>query len=163
MAKLKIALGAAALVFASAGAQAQDATFEASATILEALAITKNVDLAFARIVPDAGTAGTVVVSTGGVRTCAPVLTCSGTVAAADFTVVGADGASYSVTLPSAANISSGGNNMLVQDFTTSLVGGNGTLTGGTSNFQVGGTLNVAAAQPSGAYTGTFTVTVNYN
>jgi len=40
-----------------------------------------------------------------------------------------------------------------------------GTLSSGSQTLQVGGTLNVAAAQAAGTYTNTtdMTVTVNYN
>ena len=40
---------------------------------------------------------------------------------------------------------------------------GTGTLTGGTENLLVGATLQVTAGQATGAYTGTFDVTVGYN
>jgi hypothetical protein len=43
-------------------------------------------------------------------------------------------------------------------------IGNIGTLSGtGTQSFYVGSTLHVAAAQPAGLYSGSFTVTVNYN
>jgi spore coat protein U-like protein len=51
---------------------------------------------------------------------------------------------------------------MTVDNF-SSTPNGTGTLTAGTQNITVGGTLNVGAAQASGSYTGTFSVTVNYN
>lgn len=158
------ALFASAALFGGSVSYADDAQFDASATILDALAVTLDTDLAFANVVPDASSAGTVEVSAAGARTCAPVLTCTGTVAAADFTVTGADGNSFAVTLPSSANISeTGGETMLVDGFVSSLPGNTGTLTGGTTDFQLGATLNVGAAQAAGDYTGTFTVTVEYN
>lgn len=49
---------------------------------------------------------------------------------------------------------------MDVDNFTGSKA--NGTLTSGADSFTVGGTLDVAANQAAGEYTGTFTVTVEY-
>ena len=40
---------------------------------------------------------------------------------------------------------------------------GTGTLTLGTATVNVGATLNVAANQTAGSYTGTYPVTVNYH
>ncbi|WP_198912288.1 DUF4402 domain-containing protein [Parvularcula mediterranea] len=145
-------------------AAAQDtADFTASALILEAITVTKSTDLDFASIAPDASTAATVEVTPAGARNCGAILTCSGTVSAASFSVTGADGATFAVTLPAAANITSGADTMLVDTFTSSLTGNTGTLTGGAATFSLGATLNVGAAQPAGSYTGTFTVTVDYN
>lgn len=140
----------------------EDEAFQASATILDAIAVTKVADLVFANIAPGA-TTGTVVVSAAGVRTCNAPLTCSGSVSAADFGVTGASDATFAVTLPPAANISSGTDTMLVDGFTSSLGSGTGTLVAGAADFQLGATLNVGANQAAGAYSGTFNVTVEYN
>ena len=141
---------------------AATANFDATAEILEAITITANQNLAFANILPSATTADTVVISTAGARTCGAALTCTGTVSAASFDVTGTDGATYAITLPGAANISSGGNDMQVNGFTSS-VGATGTLTGGAETFTVGGTLNVGINQAPGNYSGTFVMTVDYN
>jgi len=157
------AAASAALVFAGSQAYADSANFGASANILEALQLVKNTDLSFATIVPDSASSGTVTVSPAGARTCPAPLTCSGVVSAADFSISGASGATYTLGLPSSADISDGTNTMLVDNFTSSLGGPTGTLTGGAGAFQLGATLNVGAAQATGTYTGTFTVTVDYN
>ncbi len=161
--KLKLAtaaFGTAAL--ASFSVLAETATFDATATILEALTVTNNTNLNFASIVPDAA-AGTVAIDVAGARTCAANLTCTGTTSAADFTVVGTANSTYTVTLPADANIASGANTMLVDNFVSSLTGETGTLISGTDSFQLGATLNVGANQATGTYAGTFTVTVEYN
>ena len=142
---------------------AADADFVASANIQTAIALAKNNDLNFGDIVPGAS-ADTVEVDTNSVRNCGAALTCLGTVQAAQFTVTGTTDATYALTLPPDANISSGANNMLVDQFSSSLGGSNqGTLTGGTDSFTIGAFLNVGANQAVGAYSGTFTVTVEYN
>lgn len=147
-----------------AAASAEDVSFTASARILDALAVAKNTDLNFANIVPDATAAGTVVVSTGGVRTCNAPLTCTGTVSAADFDVTGTSGQSFTITLPSGTTqITNGSETMDISAWTSSLPSNTGTLNGGSADFQIGATLNVGAAQAAGAYSGSFNVTVEYN
>ena len=48
-------------------------------------------------------------------------------------------------------------------DMTATLTNdGGGALTGGTDTFNVGGTLSVGANQAAGSYSGTYTVSVNY-
>lgn len=161
--KLKLATAAfGASALASFGVLAETATFDATATILEALTVTNNTNLNFASIVPDAAP-GTVAVDVAGERTCAANLTCTGATEAADFTVVGTANSTYTVSLPADANIVSGANTMLVNNFVSSLVGETGTLAGGTDTFQLGATLNVGANQATGTYSGTFDVTVEYN
>ena len=155
--------GAGLVLGMTGGASAVSDTFDATANIQTSIALTNTANLAFANIVPDAAQAGTVVIDTSGGRTCAPVLSCSGSTSAAAFDVSGSDGSTYQVTLPPETLVSSGGNNMTVSAFNSSLAGNTGTLTGGTDSFTIGGTLNVGANQATGSYTGQFTVTVEYN
>ncbi len=144
-------------------AQAASDTSNATATIVAAIAITNTQDLAFASIVPS-GSADTVIVSAAGARTCGGTLTCTGTVTASSFDVTGGANLTYAVTLPgAAANLTGPGTDMTVDTWTDSISSA-GTLDGaGTQTFTVGGTLNVGANQTAGAYTGTFSVTVDYN
>ena len=137
-----------------------------SATIITPIAISKTTDMNFGNVAVSA-TAGTVVLTpastrslTGGVTL--PAVT--GTVTAAAFAVTGLGSSTYSITLPTTYTITSGGNNMIVNAF-TSTPSGTGALTSGAQTVQVGATLNVGATQAAGTYTnGTgFNVTVNYN
>ncbi len=70
----------------------------------------------------------------------------------------------YSITLPSSATLTSGGNTMTVDTFTHD-EGALPKLPSGTGSetFNVGATLNVGAVQAGGTYSGTFAVTVSYN
>lgn len=150
----------AAAAFASTGAQAATATAQAKAEILQQITVTKNADLDYAVIVTGA-TASTVQVSTAGVRTCGSGLTCTGTAAAADFTVAGTTGKVATISVPASVSLTSGANSM-----SSTLVGSASTLTisatAANNKFQVGGTLSVGANQADGVYSGNFTVTVNY-
>jgi len=145
--------------------RAQDhatATANAAATIVTPISITKTVDLNFGAIVPS-DAAGTVTVGTdnsisgtGGV-TLIPQL---GAHSAASFTVNGAIGALFYVTLPGDVTISSATESMTVSDFTSSATGA--LDASGAEDFNVGATLAVAASQSPGTYEGTFDVTVTY-
>lgn len=62
-------------------------------------------------------------------------------------------------TVGSGDTLSSGGNTMAIGSFTNN---SGGSLSGGTDSFNVGATLTVGASQAAGSYSGTYTVTVNY-
>lgn len=150
----------------TAGAFAQSsATATATAVIVSPITITQTANMSFGNIIADTD-GGTVVLVPAGTRTLNGLTSPSiaGTVTAAAFTVTGFDGATYSISLPASHTISDGGNNMVVDTFTSN-PSGTGTLTGGTQTLNVGATLNVGSAQPAGTYTNAtgFTVTVNYN
>ncbi len=133
-------------------------------TLLAPISISSTANLNFGTMVPT-GTDGTVTVTPAGVRTSVNVDLFGGTPAAASFDVTGDPGANYSITLPSSATLTSGGDTMTVgpaPPFTDD-AGATPTLVGGSDTFNVGATLNVGANQAAGTYSGTFDVTVNYN
>jgi hypothetical protein len=143
---------------------ANTATSNATATVIAPIAIAGTVDLQFGKFVA-ASTTGTVVMSPAGARsaTGGVILSSVSAGAAASYNVTGDTTASYTITLPtSAVTITSGANNMTVGTF-TSTPSGTGTLTAGAQTLTVGGTLSVGANQATGAYTGTYNVTVQYN
>lgn len=158
------ALGGAA---ATVNSFAASATSDADATVVAPIAIANNVGLNFGKFA--ASTGGTVVMSAASASTrtvtgaVVPLTGTAGT--AAQFTVTGDSGATYAVTLPSGtATLTrvSGTETMTAGTWTKSLAGA-GTLTGGSEVFYVGATLTVDSAQVAGAYTGTFSVAVEYN
>jgi hypothetical protein len=115
-----------------------------------------------------AGSGGAVVVSPLGGRSRAGgvVLVGQGAVAgAAQFIINGAAFASYSITLPADNLVRLSNENsqsMAVQSFVSS-PGATGTLpAGGAQVLSVGATLAVGGGQAAGAYTGSFSVTLNY-
>lgn len=154
---------AAALLGGSA-AQAATGTGTATAKVLTPLTVTSTRDLAFGTIVPQTS-ASTVAVSSAGVVTCG-ALTCIGTRTSGQFSITGTAGQVVSITAPLAATSFTltepvASNTMSINNVTVSAA--SATLTGGTASFTVGGTLNVGANQAEGDYTGSYTVTVNYN
>lgn len=147
--------------FASSGAQAASDTGTANATIVQAIGITAVNSLEFGDILN--GAANTVTVSPAGVRSATDgTQLIGGTVQAASFNVTGDGNRAYTITLPAAATVTEGGGaTMTVNNFTHN-AGGAPALTAGADTFNVGADLTVALGQVAGAYTGTFTVTVNY-
>ena len=87
------------------------------------------------------------------------------------YTVYGSKNAHYLITVPSANStlISNGSNQMIVNSFTVyTSSNGAGSFSGklnlsGTDTFRIGATLKCSAGQPAGSYTGTFSISVNYN
>jgi spore coat protein U-like protein len=172
---LKLAL-AAALALASlaipVGAAPVSADATATATVIIPITITKTADLSFGKFAPGVG--GSVTVSTSGGRsaTGAILSTIGSTPTAARFTVHGETSATYAITYTGSANLTSGSDTMVltkISDLTglgaTSGTQATGALDGttGDQSIYVGGSLAVGAAQPSGTYTGTVTVAVEYN
>lgn len=147
----------------------ETASATATATIVTPISITKDVDMNFGNVAVQSTTGGTVILSPAGGRTKTggvTLPTTTGTVSAASFTVAGTGNYTYVITLPSTAHtITSGANTMTVTAFTSTPTAAAGQLTAGEQTLNVGATLNVAAAQPSGVYVSTtpFNVTVNYN
>jgi len=145
----------------AASAAPATASATAKARILRQITVTNTSDLDFGTIV--AGTAAsTVAVSTGAVRTCGTGLTCTGTVTAANFDITGTNNAVVTITGDNSVTLANGTGGTMSASLTRSA----STLTLANSaiggSFQVGGTLNLDAAQADGAYTGTFNVTVDY-
>ncbi len=91
----------------------------------------------------------------------------SGTSSRATYTVGGEGAQAFSITVP--ANFSmtrSGGAETIVVTLTASAT--SGTLSGalassGTATFGVGGSMDLTSSTATGAYSGTFNVTVQYN
>jgi len=154
------------LVLAFAAVSFGQATDQATATatIVIPMTITKTIDLNFGSLVPNTG--GTVVVTPAGGRSATgTVVLFGGIVSAASFDVTGSGTSTYAITLPTTDHtISSGGNNMIVNNF-QSTPSGTGALVGGAQTLTVGATLNVVSVHPVSTYTNAvgFDVTVNYN
>lgn len=165
MKKLNIvAILAVALTFAAAGrASAATESADALATIVAAIAITKDDDLDFGQIVPSVDP-GTVVMATDGTRSVTGGVTLgnAGSAGPALFTVTGASSATYAITLPTSESLTGPGDPMTLDTFTSDPAG-TGLLTGGTQTLKVGGTLHVGANQAIGDYSTSFDVTVAYN
>jgi hypothetical protein len=145
------------------GAPTASATATASAKIYQPISIAKASDLNFGAMIATP-TAGTVRLDPAGVRTASggAVLASAAGVSAASFDVAGEPNTSFAVGLPGSIQITSGANSMTVDNFTT---GASAYLldSAGASGLSVGANLSVAANQPAGLYSGSFSVIVAYN
>lgn len=154
------------LAFSAPAFSQLTASATASAVIIAPLSIAKDIDLHFGTAWRGT-TAGTVVLTSGNVRSQTGGVTLSGlapTATVASFTISGEPTRAITITLPSAdVTITDGTNNMIVNAFESTPAAGTYTLGAATTTLTVGATLNVLANQPSGAYTGSFNVSVNYN
>ena len=168
---IKICAAMSAIIGFSATASAQETeTATATATIVTPISIVNDFDMNFGNVAVQSTAGGTVVLTTGGVRSRTNGVTlppaAPGTVTAASFTVSGEAGYTYTITLPSVAHPIKSGlvNTMTVTDFLSDPLT-TGILTGGTQTLNVGATLNVSAGQPAGLYVSptAFDVIVNYN
>jgi hypothetical protein len=167
----RIMSGGAVLAALATPALAQNsatATASGSATIIQPLTITKNNDLAFGAIVkPTTGTATVTINGSTGARTVTGTAAANATgVSRAVFTVSGEGAQHFSITVPSTFSMTSGANSLVVT--TANPTGATGLLSGsigstGSLSLGVGGSFNLTSATASGAYTGTFTVTVAYD
>jgi hypothetical protein len=140
-------------------------TNTAEAVIAEALTATAGTTLNFGALIPS-GTAGTVRIATDGSRTpSAEVTALTSTFTAATFDITGTPNLQYSIALPAAGTvqITDGGGNAMDVDNWESDPATFGTLdSGGAETVNVGATLYVGASQPAGSYSGSFSVTFNY-
>jgi Mat/Ecp fimbriae major subunit len=157
-----------AVTLGASSANAATATGHANATIVEQLSVTEDTQMNFGVLAPT-NTAGTVALTTAGVRTCNANVTCIngiGTVAAGAFHASGAVGANITLSVDTSTtlNNTSGTGSMTLNGISLSAASGTGVLNAsGRFDFTVGGTLNVGANQNSGVYTGTYNVTANYS
>jgi hypothetical protein len=141
-----------------------------SATITSAITLTKTSDIAFGRVVrPSAGTSTVTIDASSGNRSISggDGVLLSSTTSRAAYSVGGEGGQSFSISVPSTFNMTRSGGS---ETIAVSLVGSaaSGTLSGslgaaGSATFGVGGSFGVASSTATGAYTGTFNVTVQYN
>lgn len=167
------ALSIVALAGAALPAHAQAASGSGSITVIRPLTVTKNTDMAFGTVIrpTDSSGNGTVSVSAAASTTRSVtgsvVALASSTASSASFTISGEGGQTVSVAVPATFTMTSGSNSLTVT--TSNDLGGTSvTLTGSlgsaaTKVVNVGGSVPIAFDTPTGAYSGSFTVTASYN
>lgn len=163
---------AAAVVSSMAGvnsASAKAIPGQSKVKIHSPLRLTLLEDLQFGTIAPNLLTADTVVVdaATDDTSTCGAVLSCLEGGDRARFRITGRANMAIDVSVTSSTTMTNGsGDTMIADNFVLNGSGfgnGSGYIQGsGAIELGVGATLNVAADQALGDYTGTFTVTATY-
>lgn len=158
------AVGAiAAASFATSAQAATTASATATAEVLSSLTVTSTADLQLGQIA--ANTGGTVTVNADSTVASSGALISTGTRSPAAFDVAGSPDAMVIVTLPAApVNLTrvSGTETMSLGGFNTNPNGAFQLDNTGAGSFTVGGTLTVGSGQVPGVYTGTFSVSVEY-
>ncbi len=149
-------------VIAFAGhAMAVDATGNASASIQQAISLSEDTAMDFATIVADVA-GDTVTLAADGTVTSTGTSTFSGTAAAGEFSASGTPSAAVTISFSTGDTLSGPGAAMGLGTFTTNAGGTPAFDVGGALSFDVGADLAVNAGQTGGAYTGTYTLTVDY-
>ena len=151
----------------SANVMAQNTATEsatASANIVSAIDIQKNMDLTFGDIAVS-GTAGQITILPQEDLdinfSVEEMELTTGTRNAAKFTITGQEDYLFSINLPETITISSGSDDMTIETL-MNLNENNNTLTNGSIELYVGGTLHVNGDEDPGLFDGTFDVTVAY-
>lgn len=159
-------LAALALTATTAEAASPSAQANATAKIYKPLTISKTQDLNFGTIVLVGASFSNeiVTVSTAGAVTCGSGggnVTCGGTPSAAKFHLVGSNNAAVTVNSP-AFNLTGPATLSVTPSSITQNVnlGATGNSTG--IDVPLGGSITLASATPDGVYTGTWTVTADY-
>ena len=138
--------------------------------VLGPVAMVNVTPLDFGGIIPTGGGTVTVDAQTG-TRTSAGVVLAGGTVSNARFVATGTPDQVVSLSLnPSPIIIVNGASNMSVNQLRVSINGGGPQPLGpnanlgplGIINYAIGGRLTVSGTQADGLYTGTFTLTMDY-
>ena len=171
----KVLLGTTTLLAMGVSGQVANAAtdqVDIQAIIVDPVQITATQVLNFGTL-SESGAGGTAVVdNAGAITTGGAVTSIGGTIQQGIFNLKGGIGLQVDVTGPANAVISAGGNNTMVVDQFT-INGANGTINATAftnvmvaatdTGFDVGGRLTVGAGQAAGTYTGTVTLTANYN
>lgn len=173
----KVLLGTAAVAalgLASQEAGAATTNVNISAIVLAPIQVTQTRTLNFGSLTE--GGIGTLKVAVDDTPTAGGgVTSIGGTIQAGGFKIQGSAGAAVTVTAPTKATITEtvgGVATMTVNAFNLAEPGPAGTTAGtltdtslaaaSVAGYRIGGTLNVGAGQTTGTYTGTVTVTANY-
>jgi len=168
-----MSVAAVSAIATAACAQASDSqTTTSTGTIFQPIVLTKNSDLSFGTVVrPTSGSGTVTIAASNGARS----LTGSGALitggpnvaaARAAYTVVGEGGQTFSISVPANMNMAGPSSSSLAVTLTPTATTGalsNALGASGTQTFGVGGSIPISNTTVSGAYSGTFNVTVAYN
>ncbi|CAL66532.1 DUF4402 domain-containing protein [Christiangramia forsetii] len=147
-----------------AQADSDSGTADVNAEIVSPISIENGTALNFGSINGTA-TGGDVTINTNGNRTFSNDemdITTATTVTAALFKITASNGFGYDVTIPD-TELTGPGTNMDVTFSHDRVAVSDRIGSGSAQDLNVGGTLTVNDAQTAGDYSGTVTVTVNYN
>lgn len=160
---IAVALAATALPCARASAATIMATATASVVKPLTLSTLQNMDLGTITLGPGTWSNATVSLSQSGALSCSANLICSGAPQVAQFNVAGSKAYSVAVSAPNVTltNQSNPSQTLLLTlDHPTTVFLTNSGAPG--SNFSIGGSLTLSSTTGDGTYSGTITVTCDY-
>jgi len=154
-------IAAFAVIAVPASAGAAQITAATSANIVKPVQLTKLQDMDYGTLLVSNYT-GTrnVVMSRAGALTCPVEITCSGATKQARFNVQGTNRLVVGISVTSAGLVNGGNTIPFSPDVATSITMTNSGAPG--TDVDVGGTLTVNGSIPGGLYTGTLTITADY-
>ena len=159
MTKLTVAL--LALLALPSAAQSAQITANASANIVKPVSLTKLQDMDFGTLlVANYTGTRTIVMSRAGAVTCSIDITCSGAPKQARFNIQGTNRLIVLISASSTGLVNGGTTLPFAPDAPASVTMTNSGAPG--LDIDVGGTLTVGGAVPGGLYSGTITVTADY-
>ncbi len=144
--------------FLMSGERAEAITANASATIAVPISVAETTALNHGTVTAS-GSLGTVTISVAGVRgVTGGVAALGGTVSQGVFTVTGEAANAFTTTMDPTSSLAGPGAPMVAT------LGNDApaNLTAGAATINVSSSLAVAASQLAGAYSGTYSITVNY-
>lgn len=155
------ALAGIALASIAAAADAAQITATTSANIIKPVQLTKIQDMDYGTLLVSNYT-GTrnVVMTRAGAVTCPSEITCSGATKQARFNVQGTNKMVVGITVTSGGLVNGSNTIPFTPDVITSLTMTNSGAPG--TDVDIGGTLTVDGSIPGGLYTGTLTITADY-
>jgi hypothetical protein len=164
-AKILAGAGTLAAISLSAPAEAATATAQVNASVIKPLGLTSTRDMAFGSLLLGTGTWSneTVSITQTGTLTCPTDVTCSGTVTSALFKVSGSNNMTVSISAPDVTMVNAANSSQTIvmhPNAPASVAVNNSGPNGAT--FGVGGSMTLSSTTPDGDYSGTLTVTVNY-
>ena len=161
--KILLAVSAATLSITSytAVVSAATVTADADANVVQALLITQTSGMNFGDISESGG--GTVTLNLDGTRTAGAGTDAlvGGGNAAGVYNISGGDTKAYTLSFPPTATVTEGGGATMTVDNFVHDADGTALSTG--ENFNLGADIGIASGQATGAYSGTYTITVEYN
>lgn len=155
--------GFAVLAFALAPstAEASQITASATANVIKPIQLTKVQDMDWGTLLVSNYT-GTqnVVMSRAGALTCPAGVTCSGASKQARFNVQGTNNQVVAISVTSAGLVNGSNTIPFTGNYPTTITMTNSGAPG--TDVDIGGTLTVSGSIPGGVYTGTLTITADY-
>jgi len=158
-----IFLAAAALCLLSSPVLAASATASASATVLQPLTVTQSQGVTFGSLNPNPSGGADVTIAMGAAGFMGDTSHAFGAHHQSTHNIAGTPNAAIAVSVPATYTLNGPGGSLTVTAISDVPAGGTGTLdASGVAQVNVGGTFVLPAGLLAGAYTGSFTITANY-